>query len=133
VMEARVTAAFAAADPTGAMAAECWRDYRRKLERHHAGVGRLAELVRNWPQFDSEVERLLASPQRLAQALAAAGAPTRLSDLGIEPARSRWALANCHLMRDRFTIADLAFLLGLWDLNGVERVVELAQRAGAGV
>lgn len=132
-MEARVAAAFAPADPTGAMAAECWRDYRRKLERHHAAADRVGELVRDWPRFDAEVERLLAAPQRLSRALAAAGAPTRLSELGIEPERSRWALANCHLMRDRFTIADLAFLLGLWDPDGVEAVVQSAQRAGAGL
>jgi glycerol-1-phosphate dehydrogenase [NAD(P)+] len=132
-MQSRVTVAFASADPTGAMAAECWRDYRRKLERHHATAGALAELVTGWPQFDAEVERLLVAPQRLSQALAAAGAPTRLSDLGIEPDRSRWALANCHLMRDRYTIADLAFLLGLWDADGVEAVVEMAERAGAGL
>jgi glycerol-1-phosphate dehydrogenase [NAD(P)+] len=132
-MQSRVTVAFATADPTGAMAAECWRDYRRKLERHHATADGLAELVTGWPQFDAEVERLLVAPQRLSQALAAAGAPTRLSDLGIEPDRSRWALANCHLMRDRYTIADLAFLLGLWDADGVEAVVEMAERAGAGL
>lgn len=132
-MEARITAAFARADPTGAMAAECWRDYRRKLERHHARADQLAELVRSWPEFDAEVERLLAPPRRLARALAAAGAPTRLSDLGIEPERSRWALANCHLMRDRFTIADLAFLLGLWEADGVDEVVASAQDAGAGL
>jgi glycerol-1-phosphate dehydrogenase [NAD(P)+] len=132
-MEARVTAAFAATDPTGAMAAECWRDYRRKLERHHAGADQVARLVEGWPRFDAEVERLLAPPERLSHALAAAGAPTRLSALGIEPERSRWALANCHLMRDRFTIADLAFLLGLWDPDGVDVVVELAERAGAGL
>src|SRR5579875_2666984 len=132
-MRARVGAAFASADPSGGMAAECWRDYRRKLERHHALAGRPAELVTGWPQFDAEVERLLAPPERLAQALAAAGAPTRLRDLGIEPDRARWALANCHLMRDRFTIADLAFLLGLWDADGVDSVVEMAERAGAGL
>jgi glycerol-1-phosphate dehydrogenase [NAD(P)+] len=132
-MESQVTAAFAKADPTGAMAAECWRDYRRKLERHHALSGRLSELVTGWPQFDADAGRLLAAPQRLSQALAAAGAPTRLSDLGIEPDRARWALTNCHLMRDRFTIADLAFLLGLWDADGVAAVVEMAERAGAGL
>jgi glycerol-1-phosphate dehydrogenase [NAD(P)+] len=132
-MHSRVTAAFATADPTGAMAAECWRDYQRKLERHHALADKLGGLVSGWPQFDADVERLLAAPQRLSGALAAAGAPTRLSDLGIDPDRSRWALANCHLMRDRFTIADLAFLLGLWDSDGVEAVVEMAERTGAGL
>ncbi|HTU28675.1 MAG TPA: iron-containing alcohol dehydrogenase [Solirubrobacteraceae bacterium] len=133
LMEARVVAAFAATDPSGAMAAECWRDYRRKLERHSGAADQVARLVEGWPQFDAEVERLLAPPERLADALAAAGAATRLSDLGIEPERSRWALTNCHLMRDRFTIADLAFLLGLWDADGVDAVVEMAERAGAGL
>ena len=132
-MQARVTEAFAAADPSGAMAAECWRDYRCKLERQHAGAGRLADLVARWAEFDAEVEHLLAPPRRLSQALIDAGAPTRLSELGIDPRRARWALANCHLMRDRFTIADLAFLLGLWDDDGVEAVIQLAKRAGVGL
>ncbi|HLI60963.1 MAG TPA: iron-containing alcohol dehydrogenase [Solirubrobacteraceae bacterium] len=132
-MRARVGAAFASADPSGGMAAECWRDYRRKLERHHGLADRVEELVADWPRLDAGVERLLGAPERLSGALAAAGAPTRLGELGIEPERARWALANCHLMRDRFTIADLAFLLGLWDADGVDAVVEMAERAGAGV
>ena len=132
-MQARVSAAFATADPTGAMAAECWRDYRRKLERHHDNAAELATLGDRWPEFDAAVGRLLAPPQKLARALSAAGAPTRLSDLGIEPERSRWALTNCHLMRDRFTVADLAFLLGLWDADGVATVIDMAEQAGAGL
>jgi glycerol-1-phosphate dehydrogenase [NAD(P)+] len=132
-MEARVNAAFASADSSGAMAAECWRDYRRKLERHHSGARSLATLAERWPAFDAEVERLLARPEQLAGALRAAGAPTRLRELGIEPERAQWALRSCHLMRDRFTIADLAFLLGLWDEDGVERVLALAERAGGGL
>ena len=27
---------------------------------------------------------------------------------------ARWALGNCHLMRDRFTLADLLFFAGRW-------------------
>lgn len=132
-MRARVHDAFATADPSGAMAEECWRDYKRKLERHHANRGELADIELRWEQFDAEVDRLLAAPEPLAQALRTARAPTRLSQLGIEPDRARWALANCHLLRDRFTVADLAFLLGLWDEAGVDRVVDLAERAGSGL
>jgi hypothetical protein len=36
-------------------------------------------------------------------------------------------------MRDRFTVADLAFLLGLWDDAGVEQVVTLAESFGCGL
>ncbi|HEX3615151.1 MAG TPA: iron-containing alcohol dehydrogenase [Solirubrobacteraceae bacterium] len=132
-MQARVTEAFSAADPSGAMAAECWSDYRRKLERHNAGAAALAGITERWPQLDAELARLLAPPRRLAAALVGCGAPTRLHELGIAPERARWALTNCHLMRDRFTVADLAFLLGLWDDAGVEQVVTLAESFGCGL
>ena len=51
---------------------------------------------------------------------AAAGAPLRLSELGIDAGTARWALLHCHLMRDRFTVADLAFLLGIWEAGDVD-------------
>jgi glycerol-1-phosphate dehydrogenase [NAD(P)+] len=132
-MQSRVTEAFSAADPSGAMAAECWSDYRRKLARHNASAGALADIAARWPQLDAELAQLLAPPRRLATALRDCGAPTHLHELGIDPVRARWALTNCHLMRDRFTVADLAFLLGLWDDAGVERVVALARSYGCGL
>ncbi len=132
-MYERVSAAFATADPSGAMAAECWRDYRLKLERHQAAASAVAALAERWPAVDAELERLVTSPERLIAALRRAGAPVRLRQLGIEPERGRWALAHCHLMRERFTVADLAFFLGLWDESGVDAVVQLAERAGGGL
>ena len=48
-------------------------------------------------------------------------------------ADARWALANCHLMRDRFTIADLAFLLGLWDTPAIDALLDDADRLGVGL
>lgn len=132
-MRARVSDAFSAADPSGAMAAECWSDYARKLERHNAAAGALADSAERWPALEQELDHLLAPPQRLAKALSDSGAPMRLHEIGISPTRARWALTNCHLMRDRFTIADLAFLLGLWDDAGVQRVVTLAESFGCGL
>ena len=132
-MRGRIHAAFDAVDPTGAMAAECWRDYGRKLARWTDARPATAGLAEQWPAFDAEVSRLLAAPERLIAALRAAGAPTRLRDLGIDPDRSRWALEHCHLMRDRFTIADLAFLLGLWDRAGVEALVQQVTELGCGL
>jgi glycerol-1-phosphate dehydrogenase [NAD(P)+] len=132
-MEARVTAAFAAADPSGAMGAECWSDYRGKLARWHAARPQLETLAERWPAFDAEVGRLLAAPERLVSALQRAQAPVRLSDLGIDPARGRWALAHCHLMRDRFTIADLAFFMGRWEPADVDALVTRAGALGGGL
>jgi glycerol-1-phosphate dehydrogenase [NAD(P)+] len=132
-MEARVTEAFAAVDPTGAMAAECWSDYRRKLARWHAARPRLETLADRWPWFDADVSRLLAAPERLVSALQRAQAPVRLSDLGIDPERGRWALAHCHLMRDRFTIADLAFFMGRWEPADVDALIARVGALGGGL
>jgi glycerol-1-phosphate dehydrogenase [NAD(P)+] len=132
-MEARVTEAFAMADPSGAMAAECWSDYRRKLTRWNAARPRLETLADRWPWFDADVGRLLAAPERLVSALQRAQAPVRLSDLGIDPERSRWALAHCHLMRDRFTIADLAFFMGRWEPADVDSLITRVGALGGGL
>ncbi len=132
-MEARVTEAFAIADPSGSMAAECWSDYRRKLARWHAARPRLETLADRWPWFDADVARLLTGPERLVSALQRAQAPVRLSDLGIDPERSRWALAHCHLMRDRFTIADLAFFMGRWEPADVDSLITRVGALGGGL
>jgi len=132
-MEERVTTAFGAADPSGAMAAECWSDYRRKLARWNAARPYLETLGDRWPWFDADVNRLLAPPERLVAALQRAQAPVRLSDLGIDPERGRWALAHCHLMRDRFTIADLAFFLGRWEPADVDALIARVGALGGGL
>ena len=132
-MEARVTEAFLTADPSGAMAAECWGDYRRKLARWQAAAPELAALADRWPAFDAQASRLLGAPERLVSALQRAQAPVRLSDLGIDPERGRWALAHCHLMRDRFTIADLAFFMGRWEPADVEALITRVGALGGGL
>jgi glycerol-1-phosphate dehydrogenase [NAD(P)+] len=132
-MEDRIGEAFAVADPSGAMAAECWSDYRRKLVRWHEARPRLETLADRWPWFDADAARLLAPPERLLSALQRAHAPVRLSDLGIDPDRGRWALAHCHLMRDRFTVADLAFFMGRWEPADVDALVTRVAALGGGL
>jgi glycerol-1-phosphate dehydrogenase [NAD(P)+] len=41
-----------------------------------------------------------------------------------------WALRNCHLMRNRFTLADLLFFVGWWDDEFVERLFDRARSVG---
>jgi glycerol-1-phosphate dehydrogenase [NAD(P)+] len=122
-MEPRVRAAFAELDPSGGVGERCWNGYARKLERWHGAREALAELPARWPAFDAELDGLLGSPERLAGALRAARAPMRLTELGVPAERARWAIANGHLMRDRFTVADLAFFTGLWDDDGVDSLL----------
>jgi glycerol-1-phosphate dehydrogenase [NAD(P)+] len=132
-MQGRVLDAFRRLDPSGAMGQECWSDYSVKLRRWHESRDDLRSLPERWAQFDADLDRLLVPAARLAQALSAAGAPLRLGELGIDGATARWALANCHLMRNRFTVADLAFLTGHWEATDVDALLEEAAAMGAGL
>lgn len=132
-MRRRVNEAFDAFDPSGRMAAECWQDYEHKLTRWNANRPELEALHTRWDAFDAELDALLTAPEHLIGALRRAEAPVRLSDLGIAPVKVAWALGHCHLMRDRFTIADFAFFLGLWDAEHVDQLLAEATDLGGGL
>jgi glycerol-1-phosphate dehydrogenase [NAD(P)+] len=132
-MEPRVRAAFAELDPSGRVGDACWDGYSRKLDRWNDARAELEALWQQWPAFDAELDRLLASPERLVEALRAARAPVRLTQLGVRDRTARWALAHGHLMRDRFSVADLAFFMGIWDSTDVDALLVCAARLGAGL
>jgi glycerol-1-phosphate dehydrogenase [NAD(P)+] len=120
-----VMRAFSSLDPSGAMADECWRDYQRKLARWRARHGAADELD---PATLDDAARLLEEPSVLRAALRRSGAPARMAQLNppVGAQTARWALANCHLMRARFTVVDLAFLLGVWEPADVDAVLTAA-------
>jgi glycerol-1-phosphate dehydrogenase [NAD(P)+] len=115
-MRDRVHDAFTHLDRTGAMARECWSAYERKLRWVNDNVARLQQVCDEWATHDPAIGALLADPDVLGRTLARAGAPVRPAELDPAPARgtTRWAVQNCHLMRDRFTIVDLAEVTGCW-------------------
>ena len=78
------------------------------------------------------LDTLLVDPERLFEALVTAGVPSRFADLdpAVDLETARWAVANCHLMRDRFTVADLADLLGVWDDDTVDEVLARSNQTG---
>jgi glycerol-1-phosphate dehydrogenase [NAD(P)+] len=110
------------------MAAECWREYRRKLVRWRHLHGDADQLD---PSQLDDAARLLEEPAALRTALRHSGAPARMTELDppVDGQTTRWALANCHLMRDRFTIVDLACFLGVWQSADIDAVLA---EAGAG-
>ena len=132
---AQVMAAFARLDESGASAEECWRDYSRKLDRWHAVRPGFEAFVRDWPGHRARLESLLADQSKLARAIGTAGAPTRFSMLepAVAPRVARWALLNCHLMRDRFTVLDLRSFMGAWNDEDVEATLSAAAGLGAGL
>jgi glycerol-1-phosphate dehydrogenase [NAD(P)+] len=131
-MRPAVLGAFSSLDPSGAMADECWRDYQRKLGRWRELHGDADQLD---PAYLDDAARLLEEPAVLRAALQRSGAPARMADLDppVDAQTTRWALANCHLMRDRFTIVDLAFLLGIWEPPDVDAVLAEALAGIQGV
>jgi glycerol-1-phosphate dehydrogenase [NAD(P)+] len=130
-MRPAVFDAFAGLDSSGAMARECWQDYQLKLSSWRGLHGEVSQLA---PADLAACARWLADPADLVAALRDSGAPTRFSQLDppVDAETARWALANCHLMRERFTIVDLAFLLGLWRPQDVEAIIARARSLGAG-
>jgi glycerol-1-phosphate dehydrogenase [NAD(P)+] len=135
--ERAVRGAFERLDPSGKMGQECWDAYSKKLARLRSpgAVDALrAALTADWTEHRGRLEGLLERPERIAGALAEAGAPLRFSALD-RPAGEddvRWALLNCHLMRDRFTVADLSFLIGAWTAEDVEATLAEAEALGVG-
>jgi glycerol-1-phosphate dehydrogenase [NAD(P)+] len=124
----RIDGAFAELDPSGVMATECWAQYSRKLDRWRAQAPAVRAFVKDWDRIHAELRALLGSPAVIARALRAAGAPARFEEL--DPPANRatavWALLNGHLIRDRFTLADLAWFAGAWTPGFVDEVIETA-------
>lgn len=134
-LESKVKAAFAEVDPTGTMGQECWSDYATKLGAWTDAQATVSDLSERWEEAVSSLRRVLVSPDEMVAALQAAGAPARFRDLDppVAPERARWAVANCHLMRNRFTIADLAFFTGSWSDADVDEVLDRVASVGGGL
>lgn len=135
--ESAVRAAFDWMDPDGATSTECWTDYSKKLE-HLRGVdaaAKIREAMAAWANHDAALGALLETPENIVAALHDAGAPTRFGELEhpSDPADIVWALQNCHLMRNRFTVADLAYLTGNWTPQDVVSALDEAAELGAGL
>ncbi|MBX3029774.1 MAG: iron-containing alcohol dehydrogenase [Chloroflexi bacterium] len=133
VARARIDQVFGRFDPSGETAEECWRLYGHKLRAWVAAGPARERLIDAWPAVRARIESLLAEPAWVVGTLRAAGAPTTFSDLGADPVTARWAVANAHLLRDRFGVLDLADLAGRWTDADVDRVLARAAAAGGGL
>lgn len=135
-LEAVVTAAFAAVDPSGALGAECWRDFSKKQAALAASNLNLADFVSSAEALEQQLGATLPNATDLAKGLNLAGAAYSFRQLGewVTPEVWRWAVTNCLYMRNRVTIVDLLAELGWWtdsDIDAVLARVEELTSAGA--
>ena len=131
----KVLDAFEDLDPSGQVARECWRDYSAKIEALTRLRPRLLNVLAHWDVHAPELRDLVRPSASIAAALAAAGVTTTFQDLepSVAPGVARWAITNCALMRNRFTVVDLLTLLGWWGSDDVDEVLSRAEQARAGV
>jgi glycerol-1-phosphate dehydrogenase [NAD(P)+] len=115
-MKARIEDSFNSLDPTGRVAAECWSDYKIKLEAWHAHRADFEEVLRDWPAIRDHLRTLVKPPKVAAQILNAISSPGRFNELTPVPtaAEVEFAFRNAPLIRHRFTLGDLFVFLN-WD------------------
>jgi glycerol-1-phosphate dehydrogenase [NAD(P)+] len=66
-----------------------------------------------WDRLRTDLASFLRPPEHIRDALASAGAATTAEDLGTTPEFLKTLLRNAHEIRSRFTVFDLAHLLGI--------------------
>ena len=123
-MERRVKDTFAEFDPTGAMGAECWNDYRQKLEGWYEARPKFEAFLADWENKKAHLESLMTRVEPYVTALEKAKHPLYFEELNVPvpESQARWAYHNAHLMRKRFSSSDLIFFLGWLDDAWTDRV-----------
>ena len=119
-VEATIRAAFGTLDPSGNMAAECWRDYAKKLARWTASEVQFDAVRERWDdEIAPRLRELVRPSETIREILRRAEHPQSFEALDppIPPEQARFALGNAHLIRERFVIGDLLWWLGLSGAN----------------
>lgn len=116
-LRAYIRGIFAEIDPTGAMAAECWNDYRKKLALWRENRPRFEQFCARWQaEYRPKLASLVRSPETVQHILSLAGAPLTPQELEppISQAEYAFAVKNGHFIRVRFVLGDLLYFLG-WE------------------
>jgi glycerol-1-phosphate dehydrogenase [NAD(P)+] len=127
----KVTEAFKHLDESGKLAIECWSDYGKKVQFWKENLLDIERELQHWQIHASELRLLIKTPEEIIEGLVSAGSPGTFDELDptFDEDVARWAVANCHFMRNRFTGIDLLQFLGLWDAEAVDWVFERCRQA----
>lgn len=134
-MEPRVKAAFDWLDTTHSAANECWSDYQKKLTKWHANKENFRKFLDNFDEFKAHVTAWVKKPEYISACMHNADAPCRYKDLNypVDAKTVIWAITNCHMMRNRFSIIDLLHFTGVWSDEFVQMVLDRAEALDAGL
>ena len=134
-MEPKVRAAFDWLGDTHAAANECWSDYQKKLAKWHANKEKFADFLAHFDEFKATVAPWVKKPEYIADCMHKANAPCRYSVLNfpVDAKTATWAMNNCHLMRNRFSVIDLLFYTGIWNEDFVQKIIARADSMDAGL
>ena len=134
-MEPRVKAAFDWLDDTHSAANECWSDYQKKLTRWHANKESFRAFLEGFDSFKEQVANWVKKPAYISACMHKAGAPCRYSLLNypVDAKTATWAITNCHMMRNRFSIIDLLHFTGVWSDDFVQMVLARAEALDTGL
>jgi len=115
-MRARLEESFKALDPSGRVAAECWSEYKIKLEAWHAQRVAFEDALRHWPDIRTQLHALAKPPELTARILRAVNSPMNFAELTPSPSDTevRFAFTNAPLIRHRFTLGDMFVFLN-WE------------------
>ena len=134
-MEPKVREAFDWLDDTHSAATECWSDYKKKLTKWHENKENFKAFLENFDEFKKTVAPWVKKPEYIADCMHKANAPCRYSVLNypVDAKTARWAMNNCHLMRNRFSVIDLLNYCGIWNEEFVEKIIARADAMDAGL
>lgn len=77
-------------------------------------AARLALLKQNWPALKARLQKQLLTVDKAQRRLRLAGAPAEPEDIGVTRAQLRRALTVAPMLRNRFTVLDLARSAGVF-------------------
>jgi glycerol-1-phosphate dehydrogenase [NAD(P)+] len=124
-MKALILETFQAMDPSGVIGAECWSEYRQKLERWSAQGERLAAFVSNWETNRAVLQSDTRPAATMYQMLRTVGAPLSFAEL--EPhfteEEVKFAFMNGPLMRKRMNVGDMLIFTN-WDREMLWRKIK---------
>jgi glycerol-1-phosphate dehydrogenase [NAD(P)+] len=115
-MKSRISETFSSLDPGGRVAAECWSDYKIKLESWHAHRADFEDALRDWSNIREHLQSLVKPPEVSARILSEVSSPIRFAHLTPSPADNevKFAFMSAPLIRHRFTLGDMLLYLN-WD------------------